>query len=574
MRGLVLLWACGAAPPAPEDMVRIADDDAPFWIDPYEFPNEPGTKPLTYTDLTEAQQACASRGKRLCTAAEWRRACAGPGGDNRFGHGPTWETGRCHTEERLSSGHTSIMDPDALVKPAGSYPRCSTPEGVHDLIGSLEEWVLDDHGGRRASLEGGAWYTHRRYADCSGRYSRQPDYRVNPDREVFSAGVRCCWTPEAPTATDLSRDATDRLAAAAARGSARAYDPSPEVSLGNGVFMDRYEYPNVPGAWPRVAVTWTDASAACEAAGKRLCTTKEWEGACGGSSNQPYPYGRTYTVGACATERNGPVPAGTFPRCTTDAGVQDLVGSAWEWTATPLVAPVLSDTGLREVRGGSWFSDDVKGTCQPTDGYPAARPDQPWEDVGFRCCRGPKTDATPQRLPAGGACPEGMVSLPGVCIDAYEHPNAHFHKPAAQMTFTQAQQACAAAGKRVCTGREWTRACAGTRDRRWPYGEVFDGEACHDGAMVQTQGGEVVRSGELRRCRSPEGVFDLSGNLWEWTAEPGPSGTRRGVLRGGGWNLSAGLGQCRARAVPAADYASAEAGVRCCADPVENTAAP
>ena len=60
MRGLLLLWACGAAPPAPEDMVRIADDDAPFWIDPYEFPNEPGTKPLTYTDLTEAQQACAS----------------------------------------------------------------------------------------------------------------------------------------------------------------------------------------------------------------------------------------------------------------------------------------------------------------------------------------------------------------------------------------------------------------------------------------------------------------------------------------------------------------------------------
>lgn len=567
---LVMLSACGTAA-APEDMVRITNGEEAFWIDRYEFPNIADRKPLTYTNLTEAETACEGRGKRLCTAAEWRRACAGPEGKNRFGHGPSWETGRCHTEERLASGHTSIMDPDALVKPAGSFPGCATPEGVHDLIGSLEEWVHDDHGGRRASLEGGAWYTHRRYADCSGRYSRQPDYRVNPDREVFSAGVRCCWTPTAPTQADVARDAADRLAAAAARSSSRAYDPEPEVQVSEGVFMDRYEYPNVPGAWPRVAVTWTEADAACTAAGKRLCTTREWEQACGGTANQPYPYGRTYQEGACATERSGPVPTGTFPRCAAAGGAQDLVGSAWEWTDTPLKAPVLSAVELREVRGGSWFSDDVKGTCQPTDGYPAARPDQPWEDVGFRCCRGPRTNPPLRRLSASGTCPKGMVGLPGVCIDAHEHPNAYFHKPAAQMTFSQAQQACAAEGKRVCTGSEWTRACAGTSDRRWPYGDVFDGEACHDGAMVQTQGGEVVRSGELQRCRSPEGVYDLSGNLWEWTVEAGPAGTARGVLRGGGWNLSAGLGQCRARAVPANGYQSAEAGVRCCADPVDPT---
>lgn len=562
---IVVLAGCGG-PDAPPDMVRITGEEA-FWIDPYEFPNEPGTKPLTYTDLGEAQEACASRGKRLCTAAEWRRACAGPNGANRFAHGPTWEVGRCHTEERLPSGHTSIMDPDALVKPAGTFADCVTPEGVHDLIGSLEEWVVDDYGGRRASLEGGAWYTHRRYADCSGRYSRQPDYRVNPDREVFSAGVRCCWTPTAPSDDDVAADAHDRLQAAAAKAGGRPYDPAPEIALGDGVFMDTYEYPNVPGAWPRVAVTWTEARDACSAAGKRLCSTREWEQACAGEANRDYPYGHRYVVGACATERSGPVPAGTFPRCVADSGAADLVGSAWEWTATPLHAPVLSEVPLREVRGGSWFSDDVKGTCRPTDGYPAARPDQPWEDVGFRCCRGP--EATPDPAPARGTgtCPDGMVALPGVCVDAYEHPNAYFHKPQASLTFAQAQAACTAAGKRMCTGAEWTRACAGASDRRWPYGDVFDGEACHDGAMVQRQGGQVVRSGELRGCRTPEGVFDLSGNLWEWTAEPTRGGGTRGVLRGGGWNLSAGLGQCRARAVPATGYASPEAGVRCCADP-------
>jgi formylglycine-generating enzyme required for sulfatase activity len=124
-----------------------------------------------------------------------------------------------------------------------------------------------------------------------------------------------------------------------------------------------------------------------------------------------------------------------------------------------------------------------------------------------------------------------------------------------------------ARGLRLCTGAEWTLACAGTTDRRWPYGDVFDPEACHDGAEVRTQGGEVLRSGEKKGCRTPEGVHDLSGNLWEWTQERGADGNPVGVLRGGGWNLSAGLGQCRARATPARGYRSPEVGARCCTPP-------
>ena len=551
-------------------MVGLGEPNEPtgrFWMDPYEFPNRAGEKPLTYTDLTQAEEACRGVGKRLCTAAEWRRACQGPSGTLRFSHGPNWVPGRCHTEDRLPSGHTSIMDPDALVKAAGTFPDCVTPEGIHDLIGSLEEWVLDDYAGRRASLEGGAWYTQRRYADCSGRYSRQADYRLDPDREVFSAGVRCCWTPEAPAAADIVLDRDQRMAAARARASARAYDPEPEVKLADGTFMDRFEYPNVPGAWPLVGVTWSEADASCRAAGKRLCSTREWEQACGGPDQQPYPYGWTYSVRKCATERAGAVPAGTTAGCEAPGGAKDLVGSAWEWTSTPLDAPVLSTTLLREVRGGSWFSDDVKATCRPTDGYPAAPETAAYEDVGFRCCRGEEAARAAPPLEATGACPEGMTALPGLCIDRYEHPNGHLREPAAEMSFEEALAGCMARGLRLCTGIEWGLACAGRADRRWPYGDVFDPEACHDGATVRTQGGRVLRSGEKPACVTPEGVADLSGNLWEWTQERGSDGNPVGVLRGGGWNLSAGLGQCRARATPARGYRSAEVGARCCATP-------
>ena len=72
---LLPLIACGPEPPG--DMVALGADDEPagrFWIDAYEFPNRAGDKPLTYTDLSEAETACAGVGKRLCTAAEWPRS--------------------------------------------------------------------------------------------------------------------------------------------------------------------------------------------------------------------------------------------------------------------------------------------------------------------------------------------------------------------------------------------------------------------------------------------------------------------------------------------------------------------
>lgn len=240
-----------------QHMVYVQDDahrQQGFWIDAFEFPNRPNQVPQASVSFQEAKERCAEAGKRLCTAAEWRRACQGDT-KLRFGYGDGFEAGRCHIGIHLTSGHSSMMNAREYLSESGQKQHCQTT-GVFDLVGNLEEWVLDDWQGRDGSLEGGAWYTFHQYADCSGDYSRQPDYRTPLDRPVFSAGFRCCWTPESPTATDIALDAQTRLTMTPTP----AYNPDNERQIGAQQWMDVYEYPNQLGAAPKTTVSWKEAN--------------------------------------------------------------------------------------------------------------------------------------------------------------------------------------------------------------------------------------------------------------------------------------------------------------------------
>lgn len=558
--GLLLVAGLGGCPePAADRMVHIQDGDLDYWIDAFEYPNRQGTRPTHGVTLAEAEQACADEGKRLCTAAEWRRACTGRD-DLRFGYANRLIPNICRVGVEGVS-HTSLVGSRApreeertgegTAAAAGSYMDCVTPEGVHDLIGNVEEWVADDWNGRRGSLEGGAWYTHTRYADCSGRYSRQPDYRLDDEQPVASAGFRCCKS-EAPP--EPGRDARERLVA---RAPAVAYDPDNEVILGSFA-MDRYEYPNRHGAAPVVGVSWTEAQEQCAEGGKRLCTAVEWEAACseGGGA---FPYGRTYVPSACAVAMEGPTASGAALACATPSGVADLVGSVWEWTATPLNEPGLGAAPRAEVRGGSWQTDADKSVCQPRDGYPFPATTARHGDLGFRCCR--TLDAPPPTPPepAPTCCPDGLVGTAGVCIDRFELALDPGQAPVSGVSFSEAAALCMARGLRICEEAEWEAACAGAAGRRWPYGDAYESGRCHLGAYAPGSSVEPRVADPDSPCATPDGVVDLSGNLWEWVQTDAG-----GALRGGGWDLSAGLGQCGVRATPPPDSPPSSAGVRCC----------
>jgi hypothetical protein len=114
-----------------------------------------------------------------------------------------------------------------------------------------------------------------------------------------------------------------------------------------------------------------------------------------------------------------------------------------------------------------------------------------------------------------GMCPDDMtyveIGETRFCIDPYEWPNRQGVAPQSYISIYQAMDSCAMAGKRLCTAAEWSLACSGPRGRRYPYGDRYEPYACN------TADTSAAPTGAHPECRGYFAVFDMSGNLAEWT---------------------------------------------------------
>jgi len=177
------------------------------------------------------------------------------------------------------------------------------------------------------------------------------------------------------------------------------------------------------------------------------------------------------------------------------------------------------------------------------------------------------------------------------CMDRFEYPNVLGQNPVIVVTFREAEQLCKQSNKRLCTETEWTFACEGEEVRPYPYGYTRDATACvvdrswrpfTEGALSPRDGAKAREeldrlwqgepSGSRGACKSPFGVYDMTGNVDEWTRSVRPTGFTS-TLKGGYW------GPVRARCRPATrahneDFVAYQQGFRCCAASNASVPAP
>ena len=142
-----------------------------YCVDRYEWPNKVGAVPRYMVSWNEAKASCEGVGKRLCSDTEWTLACEGPRQQPYpYGNGYTRDDAACNIDkpyvwphpEKVYDARTSAAELARLDQreTSGSRAACVSPYGVHDLVGNVDEWVLNEsQAGHpyKSGLKGGYW---------------------------------------------------------------------------------------------------------------------------------------------------------------------------------------------------------------------------------------------------------------------------------------------------------------------------------------------------------------------------------------------------------------------------------
>ena len=103
---------------------------------------------------------------------------------------------------------------------------------------------------------------------------------------------------------------------------------------------------------------------------------------------------------------------------------------------------------------------------------------------------------------------------------------------------------------------EWRRACGGSNGAPYPYGGAYMAGNCND----KNGGVDALEpTGTRTECATGEEIYDMVGNVFEWTAEK--------RIVGGSFNSDEGVASCSYSSGKSPSSSAGDIGFRCCASP-------
>lgn len=198
----------------------------------------------------------------------------------------------------------------------------------------------------------------------------------------------------------------------------------------------------------------------------------------------------------------------------------------------------------------------------------------------------------------------GYVALPTVYwqrVDgaSWKHPRGpdsnqggFENHPVVQVSWNDAKGYCDWAGRRLPTDAEWEKAARGTDLRLYPWGNNEpNGELANlpdlkfkeyikiDFIKPNYDDGYIFTSpvGSYPNGKSPYGILDMSGNVWEWVSDfasedyvkhpeinnpKGPAFSEAHIIRGASWDVEYGATSVH-REMDWTNESSASLGIRC-----------